>query len=322
MSLEQYIPSLFGSKHGYVRKLDIKAFEQKLKLLNFFDSYFDVSFQNIENIPAEGKGLLVGNHGPGGIDAPFLIKHVYEERNRVVRGLADRALFKVPLGRVLVAQLGIVEGERQQAIDMLNDDCLLSAYPGGMRETVKAPEQKYQLRPFWEKSDGFVKVCLETGAPIIPIACVGIDEIFSQLLTSEAMKNTPPMKIWQWMMDSDKYTLPLYYGRGLFPHKIKLTYLVGKPIPMQHSAKSVNDAKVLALYKEKTIVAIEDLLDKGLAERHIPTHNRRSSPKLVSKIEKQEGLNKLKLVNKRQIINKQTTSKKPKAKKAVLKKVK
>ena len=281
MSLEQHIPSLFGLRHGYVRNLDIKPFEKNLSRLDYLSKYFDVSFKNIENIPSEGNGLIVGNHGPGGMDAPFLIKHVYEQRNRVVRGLADRALFKVPIARVSVAQMGIVEGNRQQAIDMLNDDCLLSVYPGGMRETVKSTEQKYQLRPFWEKADGFVKVCLETGAPIIPVACVGIDDIFSQLISSQAMKDTPPMKMWQWIMGSDKYTLPLYFGRGPFPHKVKLTYLVGKPIEMTHGPKSANDPKVLKEYKEKTIVALENLLDQGLAERYIPKRKRRSPPKVL-----------------------------------------
>ncbi|MBV1919402.1 MAG: hypothetical protein KUG73_01870 [Pseudomonadales bacterium] len=97
MSLEQYFRFLYGKKHGFVTRLDINAFEKSLKLLDFMASYFDVSFENIEKIPLEGKGLIVGNHGPGGMDAVFLIKHIYEKNKRVVRGLADRALFKMPV---------------------------------------------------------------------------------------------------------------------------------------------------------------------------------------------------------------------------------
>ena len=275
MSLEQYLPFLYGKKHGFVTRLDINAFEKSLKRFDFMASYFDVSFENIEKIPSEGKGLIVGNHGPGGMDAVFLIKHIYEKNKRVVRGLADRALFQMPVGRVGVAQMGVIEGDRQQAIDMLNGGHLLSVYPGGIRETVKKPDEKYQLRQFWGKADGFVKVCLETGAPIIPVACVGIDEVFSQLRTSEQMQNNIFMKLSQWYMGSDKYTTPLYIGRGPFPHKVKLRYLVGDAIEMEHGPEAIENPKIIASIKEQVIVALEDLLDKGLTDRHVPKRQRR-----------------------------------------------
>lgn len=294
MSLEQHFPFLFGTKHGFVRRLDIKAFEKSLKRLDILDRYFDVSIENINKVPARGKGLIVGNHGPAGMDAPFLIKHIYERRNRVVRGLADRALFKMPVGRVSVAQMGVIEGEREQAIEMLNEGNLLSVYPGGIRETVKTPDEKYQLRQFWGKADGFVKVCLATGAPIIPVACVGIDEIFSQLRTSEQMKDNLLLKITQWYMGSDKYTIPLYMGMGPFPHKVKLTYLVGDPIEMKYGPEAIDDPKVIAEIKEQVIVALEDLLDKGLADRHIPKRKGRKSGKVVGKIIKKPAKDEVK----------------------------
>jgi len=137
--------------------------------------------------------------------------------------------------------------------------------------------EKYQLRQFWGKADGFVKVCLETAAPIIPVACVGIDEVFSQLRTSEQMRNNIFMKLSQWYMGSDKYTTPLYIGRGPFPHKVKLRYLVGDAIEMEHGPEAIDNPQIIASIKEQVIVALEDLLDKGLIDRHVPKRQKRDA---------------------------------------------
>ena len=149
MSLEQYFPMFYGSKHGFVKSLDLKSFEKRLKELTPIDRYFRVKFYGMENIPAKGGALIIGNHGAFGIDGAFVVKHVYEEGGRVVRPLGDRLLFKIPLVRVLLNTVGVLEGEAQQAIDIMRAGELCSVYPGGYTETVKAPHEKYQVRQFW-----------------------------------------------------------------------------------------------------------------------------------------------------------------------------
>lgn len=267
MSLEQTFPFLYGKKHGYVRRLDIKTFERHLKSLNFFDRYFRVSFEGLDNIPAQGGALIVGNHGPGGFDAPFVIKHVYEERGRVVRAMADRAVFKLPLYRIFANQFGIVEGERNQAIEMLADGNLMSVYPGGIRETVKRPDQKYEIRPFWGKANGFIKCALKAQVPIVPVACIGIDDIVFQVRTAEQMQDNWFMRRWQNEMGSDKYSTPMWAGLGPLPLPVKLSYYVGWPVHLGYGPEAADDPAVVAELKERVIVETEKLIEHGLAER-------------------------------------------------------
>ena len=177
MSLEQYFPIFYGRKHGYVKNLDLRNFEQRLKELTPLDRYFRVRFYGMENIPAHGGALLIGNHGPFGIDGAFVVKHVYEEGGRVVRPLGDRLLFRIPVLRVFLNTVGVLEGEAEQAIDILKAGELCSVYPGGYAETVKAPHEKYQVRQFWENHLGYIKVALKAQVPIIPISCIGLDDI-------------------------------------------------------------------------------------------------------------------------------------------------
>lgn len=267
MSLEQWFPKLYGKRHGYLRNLDKKAFERGLRSLDPLDRYFRVEFHGLNNIPEEGGGLIVGNHGPFGLDAPFIVKHVYEQRGRIVRPLADRAVFKMPLYRIYAQQMGIVEGEPNQAVEMLGEGSLMSVYPGGLRETVKRPDEKYQIRKFWENALGFVRVALKAQVPIIPVACIGIDEIVWQARTAEEMRDTWFMRRWQEEMGHEKYTAPLFVGLGPLPRPVKLTYYVGRPIHLGYGPEAAENKEILIELREKVMVELERLIEYGLAER-------------------------------------------------------
>lgn len=269
MYLEQAFPFLYGKKHGFVRRMDMKTFESHLRSLNFFDRYFRVEFDGMENIPEKGGALIVGNHGPFGFDAPFIVKHVYEERGRVVRPLADRAVFKTPIWRLGATTFGVLEGEPKQAVELLKDGNLVSVYPGGIRETVKRPDQKYEVRPFWGKALGFIKVALRAQVPIIPVACIGIDDMVIQLRTAEEMRDTFMMRRWQEDMGSDKYTMPLWMGLGptMLPLPVKFNYYVGWPIHLGYGPEAADNPEVLKQLRERVIVELEQLLQMGLAER-------------------------------------------------------
>ncbi len=269
MHLEQVFPALYGNKHGYIKRLDHKEFEKRLGELDFLDNYFRVEFNGLENIPEKDGALIVGNHGPFGADAPFVLKHVYEERGRVVRALADRAVFKIPFYRLYATTMGIVEGEPNQAVDLLKEGNLVSVYPGGLRETIKRPGQKYQIRPFWGKALGFVRVALRAGVPIIPIACIGIDDIVMQLRTAEEMKDSFFARQWQKTMNHDKYTTPLWMGLGPLPLPIpvKLTYYVGWPIHLGYGPEAAENPEVLKSLQERVVTELESLIQYGLSER-------------------------------------------------------
>ena len=53
---------------------------------------------------------------------------------------------------------------------------------------LASAKDRYKL--FWEGHDGFVKCAIRAGAPIVPLAIVGIDEIYRQLVDAERMRET------------------------------------------------------------------------------------------------------------------------------------
>jgi len=267
MSLEQYFPRLYGTKHGYVKHLDLDSFENHMANLDLLDKYFRVKFFGLENIPASGGALIIGNHGPFGLDAPFVIKHVYEEAGRVVRPLGDRLLFKIPLLRVLLNTVGVLEGEAEQAIEIMTAGEICSVYPGGYAETVKAPHEKYQIRQFWENHLGYIKVALRAQVPIIPISCIGIDDIVVQLKTAEEMANFPPARLIQKYMKHDKYKVPLWMGLGMVPIPVQFTYKVGQAIDLGYGPEAADDPVILHKINERIIEIVEGMIEKGLDRR-------------------------------------------------------
>ena len=67
----------------------------------------DPRIDGFENLPADGRYLLVGNHTTLGLfDVPSLVLGIYDETRVLVRSLGDRQHFRVPLWRELLTALG------------------------------------------------------------------------------------------------------------------------------------------------------------------------------------------------------------------------
>ena len=141
----------------------------------------------VDRLP-EGPALLVGNHGPLAIDTGLLIQAIFRDTGRIVRCLGDRILFSNPIGRQMARSVAGVEGNPENARALLAHGELVLVYPGGARETVRNPNERYRLD--WEGRLGFARTALDAQVPIVPVACIGSDDLFTQLVDSEPMRNS------------------------------------------------------------------------------------------------------------------------------------
>jgi 1-acyl-sn-glycerol-3-phosphate acyltransferase len=142
------------------------------------DVYFRGEVRGLENIPADGPVLLVGNHSGGTLIADtFVFAQAFYERfgaDRPFHQLAHDLVFKLPGGRALVSRYGTVPASRQNMRRALRKGAALLVYPGGDHETY---------RPSWESSEidfagrtGFVELALELDVPIVPVVAIGGQE--------------------------------------------------------------------------------------------------------------------------------------------------
>ena len=162
---------LDGRDPVYVRKT--------LSALRLLSSvYFRADVRGLDNIPASGPVLLVGNHSGGTMIADtFVFAQAFCDHfgaDRRFYQLAHDLVFKVPGARALVQRYGAIPASRANMKRALSRDAALLVYPGGDHET---------FRPSWESSEvgfggrsGFVELALEHNVPIVPIVAIGGQE--------------------------------------------------------------------------------------------------------------------------------------------------
>lgn len=139
----------------------------------FYKHYFSVRVFGQENVPARGRGMLVGNHSGGvAIDGMMVIASMFFAKNppRLAQGMVEKFMNRLPFASLLSSRLGQFTGLPEHAIRLLEDDRLLMVFPEGAKGTAKLYKDRYSLVRF---GTGFVRLAMRTRSPIVPFAFLG-----------------------------------------------------------------------------------------------------------------------------------------------------
>jgi len=152
----------------------------------FFDFLYDrwwrVRTVGVDNVPAHGRALLAANHA--GIlpwDATMMSVGIMREHPlpRQPRFLVLNWAFDLPYVSVAIRRVGGVVASPHNAVRLLEQESLVAVFPEGVKGTGKPYAERYRLQRFGR--GGFVEIALRTGAPIVPVAVVGSEEIYPKL---------------------------------------------------------------------------------------------------------------------------------------------
>ena len=132
--------------------------------------------------PAHGRALLASNHA--GIlpwDGTMISVALLREHPlpRHPRFLVLNWAFDLPWISAFIRKVGGVVASPYNALRLLEQDQLVAVFPEGVKGTGKPFGERYQLQRFGR--GGFVEIALRTGAPIVPVAVVGSEEIYPKL---------------------------------------------------------------------------------------------------------------------------------------------
>ncbi|MFL5780791.1 MAG: lysophospholipid acyltransferase family protein [Thermoleophilaceae bacterium] len=150
-----------------------------LPFLEFmYDRWWRVHADGVANVPAHGRALLVANHA--GImpwDATMMGVALMRDHPlpRPPRFLVLDWAFGLPYISVAMRKLGGVPASPFNAVRLLEDDELVAVFPEGVKGAGKSFRDRYRVQRFGR--GGFVEIALRTGAPIVPVAVVGSEEI-------------------------------------------------------------------------------------------------------------------------------------------------
>jgi 1-acyl-sn-glycerol-3-phosphate acyltransferase len=87
--------------------------------------------------------------------------------------------FDLPWVSVFIRKVGGVVASPYNALRLLEQDQLVAVFPEGVKGTGKPYAERYRVQRFGR--GGFVEIALRAGAPIVPVAVVGSEEIYPKL---------------------------------------------------------------------------------------------------------------------------------------------
>ncbi|MDH3261059.1 MAG: 1-acyl-sn-glycerol-3-phosphate acyltransferase [Acidimicrobiia bacterium] len=154
----------------------------------YFD-YFRVTAQGLEHVPMEGAAVLASNHGGAAIpyDALMLQMAVTNEAPlpRRVRVIGTEIFNMIPTYSHLYRKSGAAYAAKEDAMWVLENGHLLGVFPEGVQGFQKPSSDAYRLQRFGR--GGFVKLAMRSGAPIVPVAILGSEEVHPALFTSKRL---------------------------------------------------------------------------------------------------------------------------------------
>ncbi|PDW00508.1 glycerol acyltransferase [Candidatus Viridilinea mediisalina] len=246
--------------------MDRELIEVARPFLNFmYRTWWRISAEGLEHVPAEGRGLLVGNHsGVLPWDGAMIAVAVGEEHpaqnQRIVRSLYLHWFSSLPFVAPAIAALGNVPGLPENAVRLLEDDELVCVFPEGVKGVGKLFKDRYQLARFGR--GGFVQAAIRAQAPIIPVAVVGAEEIYPMLANA-----TPIARLLGMPFFPITPFFPWLGPAGIIPLPTRWSITFCEPLPTDMYDPSEADDPITVLGLSEIVRnTIQTTLDARLAQ--------------------------------------------------------
>lgn len=230
-------------------------------LINLWQPYV----AGLENLPADGRFLLVGNHTASIGGEVLLIPHyVRRAIGTRVRPLADRRFgTKRGFGHDVMTAYGGVVGDPQTARELMRHNETILVFPGGGREIAKFKGEEYHLN--WRGRSGFARVAADND---YPVGLVGGDDVYKSLVTRDSTLGRLSRALSARLTGEPDMAMPPMRGVGptLIPRPQRMYLRFGKPIDTTRPDGVADDDWVESV-RETTKERLEAILDGLLALR-------------------------------------------------------
>ena len=228
-----------------------------LALITFLHrTYFRTQCFGLENIP-RGRALFVANHsGQVPLDAALIAAALLLDIDPPVfpRSMVEKWAQKLPFFSVLFPRLGQVLGAPENARRLLQSEHPLLVFPEGARGISKPFQRRYQLEEF---GLGFMRLALETRAPVVPVAVIGGEEQYPAVGNLKGLARLLGMPAFP--------ILPqLLLG---VPLPLPTRYRLHFGTPLHFEGDPDDDDTEMQNRVSQVRGAVDQLLRKGLAER-------------------------------------------------------
>jgi 1-acyl-sn-glycerol-3-phosphate acyltransferase len=231
-------------------------------LLKFLERYYwRIELSGTDNIPRQGKGVLVGVHrGFMPWDGVMTLQLIHRVTGRIPRFLVHPTLVKFPFLANFMTKLGGIIACQDNADYVLERGGLLGVYPEGIRGAFTLYRQAYKLGRFGRHD--FVKMALRNRAPIIPFVTVGSAETFPILHKIE----------WRWWQRYSEW--PFFPITPTFPllpiplpSKWHTEFLPPIHVERQYGPEAAEDQEVIRSISRDVRARIQWTIERMLQRR-------------------------------------------------------
>lgn len=230
---------------------------------------FDPQILYSERIDTERPSLFVANHGMYGWEGGLLPSVIHEYTGMLPRLLTDSAIMRGSLEKPLMS-LGMVLANRKVCSALMDAGESILVFPGGAREGAKRHGEQYKL--FWEGHTGFVRMALDHGFTITPVATIGPDEMWDIRKDATELEGTWVESLLKKIFPDDfspELVPPIPGGLlgTVIPRPERFYIAFGKPYDTRPYMKRKSEEKVIQKIKGSVQEQLEGLIKETLLVR-------------------------------------------------------
>jgi 1-acyl-sn-glycerol-3-phosphate acyltransferase len=229
-----------------------------------YEKYWRVDTSGLENIPDEGRTLIVSNHsGVLPFDGAMMATAIYKfhPAERYARFLIEDWFGQLPFATEFMNAVGQVRACQENAERLLRQEQLVGVFPEGMKGMAKGFKDRYNLARFGR--GGVIRLAIRTGSPVVPCAVVGAEEIYVVLGYANwlgKMFGMPLLPI--------TATFPWLGPLGLVPMPTKWHIQFGDIIRYdEYDESALKDNVIINRLNRQLRATIQEMLDSMLKKR-------------------------------------------------------
>ena len=227
--------------------------------------YWRIETTGFENIPDTGRALLVSNHsGQLPWDGAMLSTAIYTEHpyQRLSRNLYATWFPTVPFVSTILERGGQVMATVENGTRLLEQDELVAVFPEGIKGVSKLFKDRYRLARFGR--GGFVKMALQTQAPMIPVSVVGAEETYISVYKSKSIA-----KLIGFPFFPISLRFPWLGLLGLIPFPTKWYIDFGEPISTdEYSPDAAQNLVLVSQLSDQVRNVVQQMINTRLAQRN------------------------------------------------------
>jgi len=230
-----------------------------------YQRWFRTEVVGSHHLPAEGAALIVANHAGAlwALDGAMTAVAVHEETvgHRYLRMLGADLVFRTPVLGEFARKTGSTLACNPDAERLLAGGELVGVWPEGFKGIGKPFAERYKLQRFGR--GGFVSAALRTGAPIVPTAIVGSEEIHPMLGNARTLARLLGLPYFPLTP-----TFPWLGPLGLVPFPSKWYIEFGEPIETaQYGSEAADDPMLVFELTDRVREQIQSTLYRLLMQR-------------------------------------------------------